>query len=204
MNLYTLTEEFKNISEELEDNGGDLTPELEECLKLNEANFSHIIREVFYAKKEKEDEVEMMKFRIDDWNEKMKRKKRSIDTMKTLLLKAVQVYGEQKIDEFKLAIRKSKAIDTATLDEKIARITHRCPGKKFSEILEDLDSLEMLKKENITNQYELRELAEMVEKGQIKESLGITVVKTPIKEAIESGLTVMGSRQLQNENLNIK
>lgn len=93
MNLFNISQELEDIFLQLEENGGELTPELEERLAINEANLHEKLdgyrrvhsRFMSDVKACKEEEVRIAKIR--------KSKENQAERLKTNMLEAVMKFG---------------------------------------------------------------------------------------------------------------
>lgn len=93
MNLFNISQELEDIFLQLEENGGELTPELEERLAINEANLHEKLdgyrrvhsRFMSDVKACKEEEVRIAKIR--------KSKENQAERLKTNMLEAVMRFG---------------------------------------------------------------------------------------------------------------
>ena len=123
--LYQITADQAEIFNQIDELDGELTPELEEALKLNAENFEQKARGyIWHIKKLEADNVtineEMNRLeRIEKRNNKM------IERLKENMKYALEIFGEsQKVDTFTLSLRKSKSVEIVDADviPKIFRI----------------------------------------------------------------------------------
>lgn len=112
LTLYQISDEQRRINAMLEETGGELTPELEEALAINEANFvakadgyGHAIlhyKAIVAAIKAEKDRLDAIK----------KTAENAIARMEERLVAAMQQFDKAKIelDTMKLSLRKSERV----------------------------------------------------------------------------------------------
>ena len=119
LNLFQMTEEQLRLNALLEENGGELTPEIEEALAINENNF--ITKSENYAKA-----INHYKAMVDAVDAETKRlagiKKTCnniVERMKDRLADAMQAFDKEKVDvgTFKLSLRSSESV---VIDDELA------------------------------------------------------------------------------------
>lgn len=119
MNIFELSEELLNIYDELEENGGELTPELEEALKITEQDFKEKIKGYVNVIKTINGDVDL----IDKETERLKALKQTklniIDRLSKILINAINRFGDatkagNKYIDYgtgKVSIRRNKKIE---------------------------------------------------------------------------------------------
>lgn len=190
MNLYEIQVEYQELMRFLEENEGELTPELEEALQFNAESFKEkALNYIKFITKLKGD-VSLAKLEIERVNSYINKKQKSIDTLEANLLAALKLYGEKdyksdiyryEVDTYKLSTRKSNSV--AVDETKLPEIYKQYTIEKLSFTEKDI-VLKALKKSTPT----------------IKES----VSKTDLKNLIESGKEILGAEIVKNYSLNIK
>ena len=113
MTLFDLGNEERQIEDALYENGGELTPELEDALSDNEESlrrkadgYFRIIRELQYHAQNCKDEAARM-------TEKARRAEKAAATLKEHILYSMGLFGWDKFegDEVKFSVRNTKALD---------------------------------------------------------------------------------------------
>jgi len=139
--LYHIETEYYQLISEIEERQGELTPELEQQLIINETQLqskSISYLEVCSAK-------ESLNNRIDDEIKRLQELKKSnsklIDNLKNRLLDAVKLYGNFEVGLTKFGIRKSKSVsveDVNSLDKefKTVKVTESANKKAIKEAIE--------------------------------------------------------------------
>ena len=110
--LYQITQEQAELFNFILESDGEITPDVEESLKINEQNFETKARGYIWMIKKLEAEnitidEEMARLqRIEKRNDKL------IDRLKESMKFALEVFGEsKKVDTFTLSLRKSKSVE---------------------------------------------------------------------------------------------
>ena len=114
--IYAIQQEYVNLIEELEENGGELTEELEAILMKNEEDFKQKVKNYVFIIKEKESSLALLDDEIRRLQALKKTRKTVIDKLETTILNALLLYGKidnksgvvrYEGDTFKLSTRKS-------------------------------------------------------------------------------------------------
>jgi esterase/lipase len=113
--LFAISSELKEIFNQLEESGGELTPELEQALQITKQELADkTLNYVHYIKK-LESDLELTKVYEEQIKAFKSRKEKTIERLKEALLNAVEQFGEIETDIFKITTRKSEAVEV--LDE---------------------------------------------------------------------------------------
>lgn len=112
MTLYNITDEQQRINAMLEETGGELTPELEEALAINEENFMQKSSDYGFAilrYKAFVDQIKAEKARLDAIK---KTCENAIERMEERLVAAMQQMDRPKVETalMKLSLRKSERV----------------------------------------------------------------------------------------------
>ena len=115
MNLFNIKSEYINIAAQLTD--GELTPELEEALIINEQNFTEKAINYGYVIKTFESETDILENEIKRLNALKIARSKAIDKLKVTISNAMQLYGinEVKAPTFKMNFRKSESVEVSDL-----------------------------------------------------------------------------------------
>ena len=113
LSLYELTSEHRLICEAIEEAGGEITPEIEAMLAINEENF--LVKAEGYAEIISKYALmsEMAKRRIEQLQSVKKIAENAEKRMKERILDAMQQYGLQKVEcgVHKFSLRTSQAVE---------------------------------------------------------------------------------------------
>lgn len=119
MNIYNLSKEFLDIFDELEENGGELTEELEEKLNVTQESFRTSVRNLSSVVKQLDCECDAIKVEQKRLKELYDRKQKVIERIKKILLDAINNFGDVKKTDVKYvawetgecSIRKSQSVE---------------------------------------------------------------------------------------------
>lgn len=148
MNLYQLTTEYKQLESILIENEGELTPDLEQALQINQDQLQAKGISYGYVIKSIEAESDIIDAEIKRLTQLKKVRDNAAERLKTTLKQAMEMYGvlELKTPTLKISFRKSESveiIDMDLLDEKyITKKTTEMPNK--TEIKEALKRGEVI------------------------------------------------------------
>jgi len=111
MNLYQITNEYLILASQLEQ--GELTPEIEEQLQINEAQIKEKGINYGFVIKSIENEIYLIESEIKRLQEIKKIKNNAVDRLKNAITEAMQLYGFDKIEShnLKLSFRKSESVE---------------------------------------------------------------------------------------------
>lgn len=113
MNLYELTQEQLDINFMLEENGGELTPELEAAMQMNKENYQQKSEGYCKAIAMYKSQEEALDAEIKRLQAKKKVCKNAQERMKESLLASMRLLDLQKIEAgtFTISTRKSTAVE---------------------------------------------------------------------------------------------
>lgn len=115
--LFAISSELTEIFNQLEESGGELTPELEQALQISKAELkSKSLNYVHYIKK-LENDLELVKVYEEQLEAFKKRKERILERLKDSLKTAVEQFGEIEADIFKITTRKSESVEVINENE---------------------------------------------------------------------------------------
>lgn len=112
LTLYQINEEQRNLNAMLEDTGGELTPELEELLAVNEGNFVTKAENYGYAILHYKAIVAAVKAEKDRLDAIKKTAENAIARMEERMVEAMQTFGKPKVEAatLKLSLRRSERV----------------------------------------------------------------------------------------------
>ena len=142
MNLYELTTNQLALIQELVDNGGELTPELEIELHLNKEQLQAKGLSYGYVVKQLESEVDIIDAEIKRLQAYKSSRNNAIERLKTSLTTAMQVYElpELKSPTLKISFRKSESIEVEDVNSlpgeyKVVKITEQADKVALKEAI---------------------------------------------------------------------
>lgn len=109
--LYHINQEQLVLMSQLEENGGELTPELEEALIINAEDLTIKADAYMTVIKGKEATIEMLDKEIKRLTAMKKTEDNQIKRLKSFLLNAVTAFGKFNTDRFKFSTRNSEAVE---------------------------------------------------------------------------------------------
>lgn len=93
-NIYQIKQELLAIFDEIEENGGELTPELEEQLNITQEEFRDKIESYSNAVKMLENDIIGIKAEKARLNDLQKSKEKIIERLKKIMIDAVELFGD--------------------------------------------------------------------------------------------------------------
>jgi hypothetical protein len=109
--MYQISSEALNIASALED--GELSPELELSLRINQTELQEKGINYAYVIKESEETIECIDKEIKRLQEAKKVQSNKVERLKETLVNAMNIYGIEKIESalIKISIRKSESVE---------------------------------------------------------------------------------------------
>ena len=92
-NIYNIEKDLLSILDELEDNEGELTPELEEKLIIKQDEFKAKIKSYSNIIKMLECDIKAIKEEKDRLNNLQKSKEKTIERLKKIMIDAIEMFG---------------------------------------------------------------------------------------------------------------
>lgn len=157
--LYNIQMEHMQLMQVLEENGGEITPELEQAMDLTENEFEAKAASYGYVIKSMEDEIESIQKEVERLQKRIKQKQNGCTYIEERLKVAMIQFGKTKFEKnnLTLSLRKSVSVqieNEEALDRKfvVEKTVVTCrPDKKL--IKEALESGEAVTgAELVTNQ----------------------------------------------------
>jgi len=124
-NLFNIDAELYEVYNEIENNGGEMTPELEATLEITEAERMTKGEGYVYVIKQLRSQADMIKSEIKRLQELAKRYENSADKLSDTLLQSVIAHGQIKTALVTISSRKSKSVsitDEAVIPAEFLRI----------------------------------------------------------------------------------
>ena len=142
MNLYELTTNQLALIQELVDNGGELTPELQAALEISKTELeTKGLNYGFYIKK-LDYEVDVIDAEIKRLQAMKSSRNNAIERLKTSLTTAMQVYevNELKSPTLKISFRKSESIEVEDVNSlpseyKVVKVTEQADKVALKEAI---------------------------------------------------------------------
>lgn len=120
MNIFEIEQDLLSIFDEIEENEGELTPELEEKLAVTQENFKNKVESYVNLIKIKEGELNTISIEIDRLKKIGESKEKLITRLQDIIMKAINKFGDTtpkggKFFDYgtgKISIRKIQVVDT--------------------------------------------------------------------------------------------
>lgn len=130
-NIYQIKQELLTIFDEIEENGGEFTPELEEQLAITQDSFKDKVKDYTNVIKTLQNDIVDIKAEKTRLNDLQKSKEKTIDRLKTILVEAIEMFGDTsktggKFVDYgtgKVSVRNSEAVEVN--EDAINRFTNR-------------------------------------------------------------------------------
>ena len=138
-NLFNIDAELYEVYNEIENNGGEMTPELEATLEITEAERLTKGEGYVYVIKQLRSQSDMIKSEIKRLQEIEKRYQNSADKLADTLLQSVVAHGQIKTALVTISTRKSKSVsitDESLLGAEFMRIKTEPNKTAIKEALE--------------------------------------------------------------------
>ena len=138
-NLFNIDAELYEVYNEIENNGGEMTPELEATLEITEAERLTKGEGYVYVIKQLRSQSDMIKSEIKRLQELAKRYENSADKLSDTLLQSVVAHGQIKTALVTISTRKSKSVsitDESLLGAEFMRIKTEPNKTAIKEALE--------------------------------------------------------------------
>lgn len=155
--LYNINQEALQLYNELEENGGELTPEIEAQLTINKNEL--VSKSIAYL--EVIEERKSFINRVDDEIKRLQNMKKAntnlVDRLENSLLMAQQTYGDYEVGFKKITTRKSESIEVLDVNSlpkeyKVIKITEQADKKKLKEAIKNgvkIDGVEVVVNSNL-------------------------------------------------------
>ena len=130
-NIFQIKQELLAIFDELEENGGELTPELEEQLVITQESFKEKVKSYTNVIKTLQNDIVDIKAEKARLSDLQKSKEKTIDRLKAIMVEAIEMFGDTtktggKFIDYgtcKVSVRNTEAVDVN--EEVINRFTNR-------------------------------------------------------------------------------
>ncbi len=196
MNLYQIEQDLLELYAQVEENGGEITPEIEERLKITQENFTNKLENYTRFVKVLEGDIALMDSEIERINKLKQTRQNLVNRLELSMLNALKLFGNKDpkkdiwrfdLITFKLSTRQSQSVeilDETVIDSKYKTFTIGKLNKQvFDAAVEAICSLDDIPTSHVINDV---------------------VSKTAIKEAIADGQVVNGAIIKINHSLSIK
>jgi hypothetical protein len=189
MNLYEIRNEYLELLSFLEENEGELTPELEELMLINKETFKEKSLNYIKIINKLKSDLSYAEEEISRIQSYINKKNTSINRLETTLLDALKLYGDKdpkkniyrfEVGTFRLSTRQSESVNI------------------------DIDRISNDYKEYTIKNLTYKEKESILELLKKELKLDVTVPKKGLKELISDGNEIEGASIKTNYSLIIK
>ena len=142
MNIFNIQTEYQLLVNELIENGGELTPELELALQINKDNFHSKSENYAYITKQFDGEIDMIDNEIKRLQQAKKSREKTIQRLKDTIELAMLTFDIDKIETplIKISFRKSESVEVADVNDlpneyKVIKVTETADKFKIKDAL---------------------------------------------------------------------
>lgn len=113
LNIFQIEQEFLNLANELMESGGEVSPELELRLTINQNELEQKARGYGFVVKQMESDISIIEEEIKRLGELKKAREKTIERLETTLTNAMQLFEIQKLETptLKISFRKSESVE---------------------------------------------------------------------------------------------
>lgn len=119
MNIYKIQSEYQILVNELIENGGELTPELELALQINKDNFHSKSENYGYITKQFDGEMDIIDNEIKRLQQAKRSREKTIERLKATIEMAMKTFEIDKIETplIKISFRNSESVEVANVND---------------------------------------------------------------------------------------
>jgi len=119
MNIFNIQTEYQLLVNELIENGGELTPELELALQINKDNFHSKSENYAYITKQFDGEMDIIDNEIKRLQQAKKSREKTIQRLKDTIELAMLTFDVNKIETplIKISFRNSESVEVSDVND---------------------------------------------------------------------------------------
>ena len=142
MNIFNIQSEYQQLVNQLIENQGELTPELELALQINKDNFHSKSENYGYITKQFDGEIDIIDNEIKRLQQAKKTREKTIERLKDTIELAMLTFDIDKIETplIKISFRKSESVEVTDVNElpnefKVIKLTETADKLKIKDAL---------------------------------------------------------------------
>jgi hypothetical protein len=142
MNIYNIQSEYQQLVNQLIENGGELTPELELALQINKDNFHSKSENYAYITKQFDGEIDIIDNEIKRLQQAKRSREKTIERLKATIELAMLTFEVDKIETplIKISFRKSESVEVENVNElpneyKVIKLTESADKLKIKDAI---------------------------------------------------------------------
>ena len=142
MNIFNIQTEYQQLVNELIENGGEITPELELALQINKDNFHSKSENYAYITKQFDGEMDIIDNEIKRLQQAKRSREKTIQRLKDTIEMAMNTFEVDKIETplIKISFRKSESVEVTDVNDlpnefKVIKLTESADKLKIKDAL---------------------------------------------------------------------
>lgn len=142
MNIFKIQSEYQQLVNQLIENGGEITPELELALQINKDNFHSKSENYGYITKQFDGEIDIIDNEIKRLQQAKRSREKTIERLKDTIELAMLTFDIDKIETplIKISFRKSESVEVENVNElpnefKVIKLTESADKLKIKDAL---------------------------------------------------------------------
>ncbi len=142
MNIYNIQSEYQQLVNQLIENGGEITPELELALQINKDNFHSKSENYAFITRQFDAEMDIIDNEIKRLQQAKKSREKTIQRLKDTIELAMLTFDIDKIETplIKISFRKSESVEVENVNElpnefKVIKLTETADKLKIKDAL---------------------------------------------------------------------
>ena len=142
MNIFNIQSEYQQLVNQLIENGGEITPEIELALQINKDNFHSKSENYGYITKQFDGEMDIIDNEIKRLQQAKKTREKTIERLKDTIELAMLTFDIDKIETplIKISFRKSESVEVSDVNElpnefKVIKLTETADKLKIKDAL---------------------------------------------------------------------
>ena len=142
MNIYNIQSEYQQLVNQLIENGGEITPELELALQINKDNFHSKSENYAFITRQFDAEMDIIDNEIKRLQQAKKSREKTIQRLKDTIELAMLTFDIDKIETplIKISFRKSESVEVENVNElpnefKVIKLTESADKLKIKDAL---------------------------------------------------------------------
>ena len=140
--IYNIQSEYQQLVNQLIENGGEITPELELALQINKDNFHSKSENYGYITKQFDGEIDIIDNEIKRLQQAKKSREKTIQRLKDTIELAMLTFDVDKIETplIKISFRKTESVEVTDVNElpnefKVIKLTETADKLKIKDAL---------------------------------------------------------------------
>jgi hypothetical protein len=142
MNIFKIQSEYQQLVNQLIENGGELTPELELALQINKDNFHSKSENYGYITKQFDGEMDIIDNEIKRLQQAKRSREKTIERLKDTIELAMLTFDIDKIETplIKISFRKSESVEVEDVNNlpalyKVVKVSESADKLKIKDAL---------------------------------------------------------------------